>query len=364
MPEILRVNLAQVVLQLKGMGVHDPRTFDFLTPPSSQNLMTAFGLLLALQAIDDKTMELTNTGKRLAKLPLDPTFGHLLLQSQKYGCTSDMLTSVAMMSSAETIFYRPPNHAGGGGEAGQRAAAAHRRFASYEGDIPTLLNIYNAWRKEVNYSANNNNHARRKYHTKQKQGGAHGQKLLSHGEWCSRNYINGRALARAYDVRKQLSEICQTPLERGGLGMDVSNNYDSKDRIAFFKAIAAGLCLQVSTRIVQQGNAGEETKKGRGNNNNNKGKNGSGGGGSGSLLFSSRGRYKTKPIVFMGGSNGGGGGQEVSIHPTSVMFGRNPAPKCVVYTEMLMTKKNYIRGVTQIREEWLPEVAPHLFQDG
>jgi len=66
---------------------------------------------------------------------------------------------------------------------------------------------------------------------------------------------------------------------------------------------------------------------------------------------SSRGRYKTKI-----------GSVEVSIHPTSTMFGRNPAPKCVVYTEMLQTKKTYIQGVTQVREDWLVEVAPHFFK--
>jgi hypothetical protein len=63
-----------------------------------------------------------------------------------------------------------------------------------------------------------------------------------------------------------------------------------------------------------------------------------------------RGRYKTKM-----------GGAEVSIHPTSSLFGRNPPPKCVVYTELLVTKRTYIRGVTQIREEWLAEVPPKFF---
>jgi len=52
-PEILRVNLAQVVLQLKGMGIHDPRNFDFLTPPSTKSLLKAFELLYALDAFDE-----------------------------------------------------------------------------------------------------------------------------------------------------------------------------------------------------------------------------------------------------------------------------------------------------------------------
>src|SRR6056300_1243913 len=77
-PEILRVNLAQVVLQLKGMGVHDPRSFSFLTPPSPENIEKSFELLESLGAINQE-MELTSYGKEMSKLPLDPVFAHLLL---------------------------------------------------------------------------------------------------------------------------------------------------------------------------------------------------------------------------------------------------------------------------------------------
>jgi len=110
-PEILQVNLAHVVLQLKGMGVYDPRSFDFITPPDVGTLRRAFEQLLALGAIDGE-MELTSYGGRMARLPLDPTFAHLLLQSPKYGCTREMLTAVAMVS-AENIFYREGGSGGG-----------------------------------------------------------------------------------------------------------------------------------------------------------------------------------------------------------------------------------------------------------
>jgi HrpA-like RNA helicase len=301
-PEILRVNLAQVVLQLKGMGVHDPRTFDFLTPPALESLLAAFELLFSLAALD-KDMNLTDYGKKLARLPLDPTFGHLLLQSAKYGCTSEMLTAVAMMST-ENIFYRQGDFSG-------KAAAAHRRFASYEGDIPTLLNVFQAWRQEAVPASKQN---------KRQEG------KLSHGDWCTRNFISGRALIRALDVRSQLKDICGRSTDRNGLGMDVNQSCGS-EREQFFKAICAGLFLQVASRV-------QATVEGKSR-------------GNSGVIQSSRGRYKTKI-----------GGRMVSFHPTSTMFGRNPAPKSVVYTEMLTTKKTYIRGVTQIREEWLQEVAP------
>jgi HrpA-like RNA helicase len=319
-PEILRVNLAQVVLQLKGMGVNDPRNFDFLTPPSQQSLQNAFELLFALEAVDSE-MQLTDHGKRLAKLPLDPVFGHLLLQSSKYGCTSEMLTVVSMLS-AENIFYRP---GGGNAEGGisAKAAAAHRRFASHEGDLPTLLNVYQAWRNEAIYIPIRSRKAQKK-RERQSSG-----KLL-HGEWCVQNYISGRALTRAYDVRHQLSDICGRDIDKNGLGMDVSLSC-GPEMTDFLKCACAGLFMQVASRIKATFEVDARGRSG--------------------TLGPSRGRYRTKI-----------GSREVSIHPTSSIFGRNPAPKCVVYTELLTTKKTYIRGVTQVREEWLVEVAPHFFK--
>lgn len=323
MPEILRVNLAQVVLQLKGMGVHDPRNFEFLTSPNAQSLLKAFQLLFALAAVDSD-MNLTDAGKQLAKLPLDPIFAHLLLQSPKYNCTSEMLTVVAMLS-AENIFYRPGGSDADGGVSA-RAAAAHKRFASYEGDIPTLLNVYQSWTREALYTSAGGTKVQRK---KLKHGN-HGNKI-THGEWCIRNFISGRSLVRANDVRNQLAEICSRPLEKNGLGMDIKLSCGA-DTEVFLKCVCAGLFLQVASRITSS----VEVKNDRGRS---------------GMVGSSRGRYKTKI-----------GATEVSVHPTSTIFGRNPAPKCVVYTEVLQTKKIYIRGVTQVREDWLVEVAPHLFQ--
>ncbi|KAL3904987.1 MAG: hypothetical protein SGILL_009858, partial [Bacillariaceae sp.] len=321
-PEISRVNLAQVILILKGMGIFDPTKFDYLTPPSNASVKRACQLLFALKALGDD-MELTLHGKNMAQLPVDPVYAHLLLQSPKYGCTKEILTVVAMLS-AENVLFRP---GGGGIDSGtsslsQKAAQAHKRFASHEGDLPTVLAIYNAWRKEAIYIDGG---GRQSY-----QRGQDGK--TPHGQWCSRNFVNGRALVRAFNVRKQLSSICAKATEKGGLGMDVSQSCGD-DVVEFLKCACAGLFMQAATRLKSSHTEG----------NNSRGKSGQLGG--------SRGRYKT---VF--------GGEEASVHPTSTLFGRNPAPKAVVYTELLVTKKTYLRSVTQIREEWLSEVAPEFFK--
>mmetsp|Transcript_16053 Transcript_16053/g.44453 ORF Transcript_16053/g.44453 Transcript_16053/m.44453 type:complete len:407 (-) Transcript_16053:1489-2709(-) len=323
-PEIQRVNLAQVVLMLKGMGVHDPSKFDFLTPPSPSGLRKAFEILYGLGALD-RQMKITDHGKRMAKLPVDPVFAHLLLESQRYECTSEILTVVSMLS-AENIFYRPSGDLQGGVSA--KAASAHKRFASHEGDIPTLVEVYNAWRREAVYLAPNGNGNSRAKRGRMSTTVLKQRGMIMHGEWCSRNYISGRALVRAHDVRNQLRSICGRPTAKHGLGMDVDASCGD-DRVILFKCICAGFFLQAASRM-----HAAPSSDGRG---------------SGSL-GPSRGRYKTKL-----------GGKEVSVHPHSTMFGRNPAPKCVVYTELLFTKKTYIRGVTQIREEWLVEVAPQFY---
>jgi len=322
-PEILRVSLAQVVLQLKGMGVQDPTQFEFVTPPVKMSLVRASRLLFALGALDEQ-MELTSHGKKLAKLPLDPVFGHLLLKSGEYSCVREILIAVSVLS-ADNLFYRP----GDGGENGRgletKAAAAHRRFMSHEGDLPTYLNVFNAWQREAKYIAPNATRKAQKQALQQQQG----KQLVSHGEWCKRNFISGRALARAGNVREQLRRLCSRPVVENGLGMDVNSTCDN-DHERFLKCVAAGLFLQAAAR-----NEVENDNSGRGNS---------------GLVVSSRGRYTT--IL---------GKQPVAVHPTSAMFNRQPVPKCVVYTELVITKKTYIRGVTQIREEWLHEIAPTLY---
>ena len=317
-PEILRVNLAQVVLQLKGMGIHDPRSFSFLTPPSAESIQKSFEVLAALGAID-KSMDLTVYGKEMSQLPLDPIYANLLLQSSKFECVAEILTVVAMLS-AENIFYHPGRGSDDQGDLAAWGAAAHRRFSSYEGDLPTLLNVYNTWRKEAIYVRTST--ARK---TKQKLGkGKASPAMLSHGDWCTQNFINGRALTRAHDVRSQLSDICSR------LGMDVHSSCSS-EMTTFYRCICAGLFLQVATRLPNpdqlQGNKNSRYNAG---------------------MIQSRGHYKTRI-----------GGTIVSVHPSSCIFGRNPAPKCVVYTDLLHTTRMYIRGTTQIREEWLNDFAPH-----
>jgi pre-mRNA-splicing factor ATP-dependent RNA helicase DHX16 len=205
--------------------------------------------------------------------------------------------------------------------------------------LPTFLNVYTAWQREAVYVPPARGGAqaqRRLIQQKEAKGNGNGNnnKLLPHGVWCQQNFISGRSLSRAYNVRQQLQNLCARSTAQNGLGMNVlaSCGGSTNDRLPFLKCLAAGLFMQAASRIVTD----------RDENGASKGRSG--------LLVSHRGRYRTKL-----------GNNTVSVHPASMMFNRQPAPKCVVYTELVVTKKTYIRGVTQIREEWLQEAEPKFY---
>jgi len=253
-----------------------------------------------------------------------------------------------------------------------------------------MLNVYNAWKKEAIYLSTTRGMGRGQKHQKKRRrnekydknhdnddgddlplrkrgghnsnGAASGGKL-PHVEWCMRNYISGRSLVRAYDVRNQLMEICsrddtnrngnKISGSSGGLEMDVNLSCGS-DIEPFLKCACAGLFLQAASRLQNSVHINKAIREERKQNHYGAislSSTTTSGGSLSTGTSSNRGKYKTKV-----------GGHEVSIHPTSAMFGRNPPPKCVVYTELLVTKRTYIRGVTQVREEWLSGVAPNFFK--
>ncbi len=174
-PEIQRANLASVVLQLKSMNIKDPLTFDFMDPPPKASLIRALELLYGLQALDPLG-NLTDLGRELARLPVDPMFARAIIKSEEIGdgCLQPVIAIVAMISCDATVFVTPSS-------AKQEARQAHSRFFSPFGDHQTLLAVYQSWRA-----------------TPQKKRKA----------WCKDNYINARALTKAHDIFQQILGQC------------------------------------------------------------------------------------------------------------------------------------------------------------
>ncbi|KAL1834081.1 hypothetical protein ACET3Z_003732 [Daucus carota] len=105
-PEIQRTNLGNVVLNLKSLGIDDLVNFDFIDPPPEASLLKALELLFALSALNKKG-ELTKVGRKMAEFPLDPMLSKMIVASEKYRCSDEMISIAAMLSIGGSIFYRP-----------------------------------------------------------------------------------------------------------------------------------------------------------------------------------------------------------------------------------------------------------------
>jgi pre-mRNA-splicing factor ATP-dependent RNA helicase DHX16 len=105
-PEIQRTNLGNVVLLLKSLGINDLINFDFMDPPPAETLLRALEQLYALGALNDRG-ELTKMGRRMAEFPMDPMLSKMLVASDNYKCSEEIVTICAMLSIGNSIFYRP-----------------------------------------------------------------------------------------------------------------------------------------------------------------------------------------------------------------------------------------------------------------
>lgn len=135
-PEILRANLAAVILRLKAFKLGEVETFPFIDRPSERAVRSGYQLLQDLGALDGNR-ELTEMGRNLAALPVDPTVGRMLLQAVKERCVPEVLVIAAALSVQDPR-ERPAEHR-------EEAQAMHRRFNHPESDFLTLWNIWEAY---------------------------------------------------------------------------------------------------------------------------------------------------------------------------------------------------------------------------
>ncbi|KAI1725162.1 helicase associated domain (HA2) domain-containing protein [Ditylenchus destructor] len=150
-PEIQRTNLGNVVLMLLSLGINDLVHFDFLDPPPYETLASALEHLYALGALNHMG-KLTKLGRRMAEFPCDPSMSKMIIASEKYECSEEIITIAAMLSINAAIFYRPK----------------------------AMINVYNKW-KETNFNM----------------------------QWCMENFIQHRTMKRARDIRDQLEGLLE-----------------------------------------------------------------------------------------------------------------------------------------------------------
>lgn len=132
-PEILRTNLAAVILQMAALGLGDVEEFPFLDPPEKRSIRDGVTLLQELGAFD-RQGELTDIGRRLARLPLDPRIGRMILQSDTEGCVREVLVLAAALSIPDPR-ERPADRE-------DAARQKHARFADEHSDFISYLNLW------------------------------------------------------------------------------------------------------------------------------------------------------------------------------------------------------------------------------
>ena len=266
-PEITRANLAPLVLHLKAIGISNIVKFNFLTPPPASNLAKTLELMYSLKAIDDDC-NLTPEGFIMVEFPIDPMLTKCLLESDKYGCSEEMLIIVAMLQ-VKNVFVRPPGQ-------NKSATRAQFKFAAKEGDHITLLNVFKFFE--------DNNKSK---------------------STCKEYFINHRVLTQADSIRQQLHKL----LERNGKEIMSSRGNEEVIR----KCLVSGMF-------------------------------------SNAAYYHHSGVYKTFRDDF-----------SLNIHPSSVLVSERP--KCVLFSEVMSSSRNYMRDLTVIDSQWLLEVAPQFYVD-
>ena len=137
-PEILRTSLASVILQMTAIGLGDVDRFPFVEPPDSASIRDGYLLLDELGALEPGPIgsprKLTEVGRQLARLPIDPRLGRMVVEAERQGCVREVLV-IASALSIQDVRERPK-------EAPERAAELHRRFDVEGSDLLSTVALW------------------------------------------------------------------------------------------------------------------------------------------------------------------------------------------------------------------------------
>ena len=145
-PEILRSSLAGVILRMKSLRLTDVESFPFIEPPPAKAISDGYALLQELGALDDEN-RLTKVGEALAKLPLDPRIGRMLVAARDLGCLSEVLVIAAGLSTQDPR-ERPQ-------ERQQAADEKHKLFADEKSEFLSWVKLWAWFRNAVDHKKSN-----------------------------------------------------------------------------------------------------------------------------------------------------------------------------------------------------------------
>ena len=213
-PEILRTNLASVILQMTAIGLGDVDRFPFLEPPDRRSVRDGVLLLEELGAIepggeDDPNRRLTKMGRQLAQLPVDPRLGRMVIEADRNNCVREVLVIASAMSIQDPR-ERPT-------EKQQAADESHRRFNAEGSDFMALVKLWDYLREQ--------------------------QRELSGSQFrrmCRTEYFNYLRVREWSDLFSQLRQVA------GTLDIRVSTEAGHPDRV--HQSLLAGLLSHIGMR--------------------------------------------------------------------------------------------------------------------
>ncbi len=207
-PEILRTSLAGVILQMKALRLGRIDRFPFVEKPDIRAIRDGYRTLLELGAVDEEE-EITPLGERLARLPIDPKIGRMVIEAGEYGCVREVLIIAAALSVQDPR-DRPM-------ERQQQADEAHARFRNEESDFLTYIGLWDLAKTQ--------------------------QKKLNQRRmraWCKENFLSYTRLREWQDVHRQLRDLA------GELGLRAGSHEALPE--AVHRAILPGLVAQVGRK--------------------------------------------------------------------------------------------------------------------
>lgn len=215
-PEILRTNLASVILQMTALGLGDIAAFPFVEAPDKRNIQDGVRLLeelSALQSSEDGHYRLTPQGRQLAQLPIDPRLARMVLEARQTSCVREVMVITAALSIQDPR-ERPV-------EKKQAAEEKHRRFADKESDFLAFVNLWDYLQEQ--------------------------QKALSSSQFrklCRSDYLNYLRVREWQDIYTQLRQVVKE------LGFPV--NSEPADYRSLHGALLTGLLSHIGQKDVEK----------------------------------------------------------------------------------------------------------------
>ncbi|MCK8433980.1 ATP-dependent RNA helicase HrpA [Streptomyces sp. D2-8] len=226
--EILRTNLASVILQMTAAGLGDIEKFPFIDPPDHRNIRDGVQLLQELNALDpaqkDPRKRLTDTGRKLAQLPVDPRLARMVLEADQNGCVREVMVIAAALSIQDPR-ERPA-------EKQAQADQQHARFKDETSDFLAYLNLWRYLREQ------------------QRERGS-----SSFRRMCKQEYLNFLRIREWQDIYTQLRTVAKQ------MGIHLNEDDAPADRIHL--SLLAGLLSHIGMKDVKEagGEGGRSTGK-------------------------------------------------------------------------------------------------------